>query len=66
MVDQAHRRVPPVPSVEWLTGLPPATRFAFHGGAAARAAVHSIWGVLGRSLPSECAFDPCDALDGSR
>jgi sarcosine oxidase subunit gamma len=45
MVDQVHRRVPPVPSVEWLTGLPPATRFAFHGGAAARAAVHSIWGV---------------------
>lgn len=45
MVDQAHRRVPPVPSVEWLTGLPPGTRFAFHGGAAARAAVHSIWGV---------------------
>jgi sarcosine oxidase subunit gamma len=45
MVDQAQRRVPTVPSLEWLTGLPPATRFAFHGGAAARAAAHSVWGV---------------------
>ena len=45
MVDQAQRRVPAVPSVEWLTGLPPATRFALHGGAAARAAAHSVWGV---------------------
>jgi len=45
MVDQAQRRVPTVPSIEWLRGQPPATRFAFHGGAAARAAVHSVWGV---------------------
>jgi sarcosine oxidase, subunit gamma len=45
MVDQALRRVPIVPSIEWLTGLPPATRFALHGGAAARAAAHSVWGV---------------------
>jgi sarcosine oxidase, subunit gamma len=45
MVDQAQRRVPAVPSLEWLTSVPPATRFAFHGDAAARAAVHSIWGV---------------------
>jgi sarcosine oxidase subunit gamma len=45
MVDQAQRRVPTVPSIEWLRGLPPATRFAFHGGAAARAAAHSVWGV---------------------
>jgi len=45
MVDQAQRRVPTVPSIEWLRGLPPASRFAFHGGAAARAAVHSVWGV---------------------
>ncbi len=45
MVDQAQRRVPTVPSLEWLTGLPPATRLAFHGDAAARAAVHSVWGV---------------------
>ncbi|HLZ98496.1 MAG TPA: sarcosine oxidase subunit gamma family protein [Steroidobacteraceae bacterium] len=45
MVDQAQRRVPSVPSVEWLTSLPPATRFAFHGGAAARAAAEPVWGV---------------------
>jgi sarcosine oxidase, subunit gamma len=45
MVDQAQRRVPTVPSIDWLTGLPPATRFAFHGGTAARAAAHSVWGV---------------------
>ncbi len=45
MVDPAQRRVPAVPSVEWLTGLPPATRFAFHGGAAARAAAHPVWGA---------------------
>jgi len=41
MVEQAQRRVPPLPSLEWLTGLPPATRFAFHGGAAARAALQT-------------------------
>ena len=45
MADQAQRRVPAVPSLEWLRGLPPATRFAFHGGAAARAAAHPVWGV---------------------
>jgi sarcosine oxidase subunit gamma len=45
MVDQAPRRVPAVPSLEWLTGLRPVTRFAFHGGAAARAAAHPVWGV---------------------
>jgi sarcosine oxidase subunit gamma len=45
MAETAMRRVPAVPSLAWLTGLPPAARFAFHGGAAARAAVHSVWGV---------------------
>jgi sarcosine oxidase subunit gamma len=45
MADQAQRRVPAVPSLEWLRGLPPATRFVLHGGAAARAAVHPVWGV---------------------
>jgi sarcosine oxidase subunit gamma len=45
MVDQAQRRAPAVPSFEWLTGLPPATRFVLHGDAAARAAVHPVWGV---------------------
>jgi sarcosine oxidase, subunit gamma len=45
MAEMAMRRVPAVPSLAWLTSLPPAARFAFHGGAAARAAVHSVWGV---------------------
>ena len=45
MVDQAQRRVPAVPALEWLTSLPPATRFVFHGGAAARVVAHSVWGV---------------------
>jgi sarcosine oxidase subunit gamma len=45
MVDVAMRRVPAVPSLAWLTGLPPVTRFAFNGGAAARAAVQPVWGV---------------------
>ena len=45
MVDQAQRRVPAVPSLEWLTSVLPATRFAFHGGATARAAAHPVWGV---------------------
>jgi sarcosine oxidase subunit gamma len=45
MADQAQRRVPAVPSLEWLTSVPPATRFAFHGGAAARVAAHPVWGV---------------------
>ena len=45
MVDQAQRRAPAVPSIEWLTGLPPAARFVLHGDAAARAAVHPVWGV---------------------
>ena len=45
MVDRAQRREPAVPSVEWLTSVLPATRFAFHGGAAARAAAQPVWGV---------------------
>jgi sarcosine oxidase, subunit gamma len=45
MVDQAQRRVPAVPALEWLTSVPPATRLAFHGGAAAQAAAHPVWGV---------------------
>ena len=45
MVDRAQRREPAVPSVEWLTSVLPATRFAFHGGAAARTAAHAVWGV---------------------
>ena len=45
MGEAAARREPEVPSAAWLTRLPPATRFAFHGGAEARAAAHSVWGV---------------------
>jgi sarcosine oxidase subunit gamma len=45
MVEQAQRRVPLLPSLEWLRCLPPATRFAFHGGVEARAAAHPVWGV---------------------
>jgi sarcosine oxidase, subunit gamma len=45
MVEQAQRRPPPLPSLQWLTGLPPAARFAFHGGAEARAALDPVWGV---------------------
>jgi len=44
MVDTAVRRTPAVPAAEWLEYLPPATRFAFHGGAEARAAAEPVWG----------------------
>lgn len=39
------RRAPDVKSTAWLTVLPPATRFAFHGDAKARAAVQAAWGM---------------------
>ena len=45
MAELATRRVPAVPAFGWLTGLPPITRFAFHGEAAARAAAQPVWGV---------------------
>ena len=49
MVEKALRRLPAVPATEWhaqwLKALPPATRMAFNGGAAARAAALPIWGV---------------------
>jgi sarcosine oxidase subunit gamma len=44
MVEMAIRRVPVVPAAEWLKPLPPAARFAFHGGAPARAAAAPAWG----------------------
>jgi sarcosine oxidase subunit gamma len=44
MVETAARRVPDVPAAEWLIALPPAVRFAFYGGAAARAAAQPAWG----------------------
>jgi sarcosine oxidase subunit gamma len=44
MVDP-QRRVPAVSPAPWCNPLPPCTRFAFYGDAAARAAVQPVWGV---------------------
>jgi sarcosine oxidase subunit gamma len=44
MVDP-QRRVPAVSPAPWCNPLPPSTRFAFYGDAAARAAVQAVWGV---------------------
>jgi sarcosine oxidase subunit gamma len=44
MVELATRRVPKTPAADWLKTLPPAARFIFHGGAAARAAAAPAWG----------------------
>jgi sarcosine oxidase, subunit gamma len=44
MVELA-RRAPAVVNSEWLEALPPATRYAFYGDAAARAAALPVWGV---------------------
>ena len=38
------RRQPIMPTSEWLKPLPPALRFVFHGGAAARAVAGPVWG----------------------
>jgi sarcosine oxidase subunit gamma len=43
MVETAVRRVPTVPSADWLRPLPPATRLVFYGGGAARAAASAVW-----------------------
>ncbi|MGA2188756.1 MAG: sarcosine oxidase subunit gamma family protein [Steroidobacteraceae bacterium] len=43
MHDTPARRLPPVPAAEWLAALPPATRFAFYGAAAAQAAAAGAW-----------------------
>jgi sarcosine oxidase subunit gamma len=45
MVELASRRVPTVPSTEWLKPLPPAVRLAFYGDAAAQAAAAPVWGT---------------------
>lgn len=39
----ADRRQPVIPTAAWLESVPPAARFAFYGGAAARAAAASRW-----------------------
>jgi sarcosine oxidase subunit gamma len=46
MVEVAARRVPAVPASAWLKALPPAERFAFHGGAEAQAAAAPLWGPV--------------------
>jgi len=45
MVDTALRRSPGALSTVWLKTLPPASRYAFYGDAAARAAILPAWGV---------------------
>jgi sarcosine oxidase subunit gamma len=45
MVELASRRLPAVPSTEWLTAVAPALRFVLHADAAARAAVGAAWGA---------------------
>jgi sarcosine oxidase subunit gamma len=44
MVEIATRRAPTLPGAEWLKVLPPATRFAFHGGAPAQSTALPVWG----------------------
>jgi sarcosine oxidase, subunit gamma len=45
MPDMAGRSLPPVPAAEWMKAQNPATRFILHGGARARAAAASVWGI---------------------
>jgi sarcosine oxidase subunit gamma len=45
MLEAVRRRAPPVPAAEWMRQLPAATRLAFCGDAAARAAALPVWGV---------------------
>ena len=59
MVELAIRRAPVVAHSEWLKVLPPATRFAFYGGADAQAAAYTAWGV-------EFPAGPCRANTRSR
>ncbi len=43
MPEAAVRNVPDLPSSDWMRPLPPATRLAFQGGPAARAAAAQIF-----------------------
>lgn len=45
MVDILVRRAPFIPTTAWMRALPAATRLAFYGDAAARAAALPVWGV---------------------
>jgi sarcosine oxidase subunit gamma len=44
MPEVATRSLPWVPQQEWMSVLPPATRFILHGGVSARSAAASVWG----------------------
>ena len=46
MVETAARTVPVVPVAAWLKALSPGERFAFYGGAPARAAAALVWGAV--------------------
>lgn len=60
MLETAVRNVPGLPSADWMTPLPPATRLAFQGGSVARAALGSVF-------PVPDAQDVCRArCDGER
>ncbi len=60
MPEAAVRDVPELPSAAWLGPLPPATRLAFQGGSAARAAAAQVF-------PLPDAQDVCRARrDGDR
>jgi sarcosine oxidase subunit gamma len=55
MVEIATRRGPTIQNTEWLQVLAPATRFAFYGDGAARAAAVRAWGT-------EFSEDACRAI----
>jgi sarcosine oxidase subunit gamma len=45
MPEVATRSLPQVPQQEWISALPPATRFILHGNAVARSAAAQVFGV---------------------
>jgi sarcosine oxidase, subunit gamma len=55
MPEAASRRLPMVPSTEWLRPLPPAMRFILHGDARVRAAAAGAWGAA-------FSEEPCRAV----
>jgi sarcosine oxidase, subunit gamma len=55
MAEAASRRLPMVPSTEWLRPLPPAMRFILHGDARVRAAAAGAWGAA-------FSEEPCRAV----
>jgi sarcosine oxidase subunit gamma len=55
MLEAASRRLPMVPSTDWLQPLPPAMRFILHGDARVRAAAAAAWGAA-------FSEEPCRAV----